>query len=695
MNRNALHMRLNTISIFCLLLVWQQGYGQSQSIQSDDIPRQRLLSHQEFATHLDTPFNRPTLTHQNILFNFLHHLHNRTSPVYFFSKSDRKVRVEQFAAAYPDTVKAMKRDADEFMERFGVDVDWILTGKDRRGIPHTPNTVRALARQRYAESIVLQYHFQNDESYAAYWLNHVRDFANDVEAGMVEKGGNDIFERFYAGHRLRRWLANHHLLDGEPAYTPEDRLLVIKSLILNAANIYDQCRKFSYGNHQLVGAVGVYEATTMFPEFPVLRQWKSQVKKIILEHFEKEISAGGFQFERSSHYHKLDIVNYLRFYRLAVLNNDPVPERFAEQFKKMFSSMTVLALPNKHLPLLQDVSDSVNVQFDAIADEMSAGALLFTEPQFKSYGRAKFPASYYWFFSLDEIERYAAMTPVAPHVHSARIEGSDYIVMRDGVDPKSNYLLIDAGIARQKPDHTHGGVLGIIAMSHGLLFLPNYPVRYSDPQYIHLKNSYAKSVAIADSLPQARGWIGNAARTGFGKWSFIPTPVITAWITTPEYDFVSASHNGFDSIGVAYSRSVFFKKGKYWVVVDDFQSAGIHTYQQIWQGSYTLDQQRGRAVQGNGEAGVLIQQIDQNISMRNTDVSGYYPSLWCEVSGVRNYRFITLLYPMSVGSDPAPWLSRSSQKNGIEVTIGGETDSIVFEKDRIVFRPFHSIGKRR
>jgi hypothetical protein len=267
------------------------------------------------------------------------------------------------------------------------------------------------------------------------------------------------------------------------------------------------------------------------------------------------------------------------------------------------------------------------------------------------------------------------------------MEGSDYVVMRDGVDPKSNYLLIDAGIARQKPDHTHGGVLGIIAMSHGMLFLPNYPVRYSDPQYIHLKNSYAKSVAIADSLPQARGWIGNAARTGFGKWSFIPTPVITAWITTPEYDFLSASHNGFDSIGVSYNRAIFFKKGKYWIVIDDFRSSTEHSYQQIWQGDFSTDPRTNSTVATIGDSQLHLYQLNDVSSVIKKSVAGYYPSTWFYKTDAKNFQYITVLYPTGTRDSAVPVFKKITVRGseGISVTIGDVVDTVVIRSNDVQF----------
>lgn len=660
--------------------------GQTRGYQQESISRQRLVTDSELISYLDSSFAPHNTSTQEIILRYISHLQTRTTPRYYFGLSEMTERINYFVSKYPDTVRAMERDAAEFIERFGFDVDWNGNGHDRKGVRHTPNTVRALARQRYAESIVLQYFFRKDETAVAFWLNHVRDFADDVVAGRVEKGGNDIFERFYAGHRLRNWLAVHHLLSGEKIYSAEDRLFVLKTLILNAANIFDQCRTFSYGNHQLVGAEALYEATLMFPEFSFMREWNAQAKKIVLEHAEKEITESGFQLERSSHYHKLDIVNYLRFYMLARRNDDPLPDSFTSRFKSMFTAMIAVAAPNRKIPFLQDVSDSAYARFDDIANEMSAGAVLFDDPQFKFFGREKFPADYFWFFSLGEVERYSSIPAMAPAANSVRLAGCDYIVMRDGWNAGSQYLLIDGGYAAKKPDHTHGGVLGIMAFSGGELFLPNYPVRYSEPRYRILKNSYAKNVALVDSLPQGTKWIGNAANTGFGKWGLLPSPTIRSWITDSLFDYFSGTHDGFNARGVRYERSVLYVKKKYWIVIDDFRSnSGTHTYQQLWQGKYHMNAGTHHVAQRIGDSELLIVQADKDLKSRNTTVGDLYPSIWFEAKSKVNHRFVTLLYPRSAGDKTVPsiFLAEREGRESIDVRYATQTDRIQIHNNTV------------
>ena len=111
-----------------------------------------------------------------------------------------------------------------------------------------------------------------------------------------------------------------------------------------------------------------------------------------------------------------------------------------------------------------------------------------------------------------------------------------------------------------------------------------------------MKNSLVKNVAIADNYLQGQDWISNTARTGFGIWGKLPQPKVNEWLVGNNYDFFSGSHNGFNSFGVDYERSILFFKPHCWLVIDKFSSDQIHSYKQIWQGNYSIDSQNNRAV---------------------------------------------------------------------------------------------------
>jgi hypothetical protein len=206
-------------------------------------------------------------------------------------------------------------------------------------------------------------------------------------------------------------------------------------------------------------------------------------------------------------------------------------------------------------------------------------------------------------------------------------------------------MVIDGGLAKYKPDHTHGGILGVAAFAFGEEILPTYRVKYSDPSYRTMKNSLVKNVAIADNYLQGQNWISNTARTGFGIWEKLPQPIVNDWIAGKNYDFFSGSHNGFESLGVNYERSIVFFKPYCWLVVDKFSSDDIHSYQQIWQGSYSIDDENNRAVYEEKTVKLDILQADPSNMEISTQQNYWTNSVQFEKNGVKDYSFFTMLYP--------------------------------------------------
>jgi len=405
----------------------------------------------------------------------------------------------------------------------------------------------------------------------------------------------------------------------------------------------------------------------MFPEFMVCADWKGRAQDLILEHIEKEIRDDGFQFERASHYFKLDILNYFRVRRLAELNGSELPPLFHERFRRMFDAIVALAQPDRSLPVLHDAQDTYGPAAQASSDRtglgtaasanaaelsepteevfMSLGAALFKSPEYKFFGAREFPLSFFWLLDPEIRDAYRALPLTAPVTGSTALRQSGYYVMRSGWDPGALYLLIDAGRAVEKPDHSHGQVLGLVATACGRSVLPNYRVRYSDPSYPVLKNSLVKNVAGADGLLQGRTWVPNKAGTGFGIWAYLPTPRVHSWVTGEAFDFFSGSHNGFDTVNVAYARTVVFMRPSYWALLDRFTGTSTdHTFEQRWQGNFTAGANRAETTVNGDVQFAVLQADDAPLSVRQETHAGR-PSVVFEKAHGRSYTFLSVLAP--------------------------------------------------
>ncbi len=696
---------LTQVILIIILFLSKSVSSQDYASLQKKIPRNRLVTDKELISLINLPnkFSQPFLNALEkqdtsaALKYFAEYLKIRKSPAYFFNYSDVEKGITEFTQLYPDQYSKIVERADVFIKTYGTDIDWRQPGTDLLGRKHTPNTIRYLARQELAPTIALSYFLTNHRKlYLEFLTNEIKDFVTDFENGKVEIGRNDVFERFYAGHRTRNWLFMHQVLLDSDEYDWKDQILMLKIFILHGARLYDDCKDFNWGNHQLHGLAGLYEMSIMFPEILVMNYWNAEAKRVILEHIEKEIKPDGFQFERASHYFKLDIINYFRIYQISKINNVELPPIFLNRFREMFEAITKLVMPNKRLPVLQDAQDSYQQQsIETIATDkeissndtaelrdpgeskfMSLGTLLFSSPVFKFFGEETFPSDFYWFFSNHALSEYENISVERPLLGSVALDSSNYYVMRTGWDKNDLYMVVDGGLAKYKPDHTHGGILGMAAYAFGEEILPTYRVKYSDPSYRTMKNSLVKNVAIADNYLQGQDWISNTARTGFGIWGKLPQPEVDEWLVGNNYDFFSGSHNGFKSFGVDYGRSILFFKPYCWLVIDKFSSDQIHSYKQIWQGNYSIDTQNNRATSIGKTAKLDILQADPSEMTLTNKQNFWTNSVQFEKNGVKNYSFLTILYPQKTESPSDPDIRLFERDNYKQVQF--TSDSLKF-----------------
>ncbi|OGU81100.1 MAG: hypothetical protein A2W11_08895 [Ignavibacteria bacterium RBG_16_35_7] len=696
--------------ILLLLIPTTFCFAQNANNTIDNISRDRLVTDQELLRLFDYSFPGLNVVESAVKNNdtekalelLAEYFRNRADENYFFSGKNISKEIELFQKSYPEEVESIEKRSNEFIETYGTDLAWKMPGVDKLGRPNTPNTIRYISRFPRAYENVLSAIFKKDNGSINDLMAQLRDFINDYESGKTEIGSNDVFERFYAGHRTRNLLFAYYLMLHTDNLQWEDQIFLIKVFLLHGARLIDVCKNFQYGNHQLHGLAGLYEMSIMFPELPVMNSWNDTALKIIMVHVEKEIKEDGFQFERASHYFKLDIMNYFRIFQISKVNNKKLPELLEHRFHKMFDAIVNIALPTKSLPVLQDAQAIYSTQIDSLENNnaaeladpkesffLSIGAAVFNDPIYKFFADDILYPDLFWFFSDREKDNYYKLKLQTPTVKSISLSESKYYVMRTGWTKDDLYMVIDGGLAQFKPDHTHGGVLGVMVYGLGSELLPTYRVLYSDISYPYMKNSLVKNVALADQLLQGQNWIDNNARTGFGIWEKLPTPTVHEWITGNTYDYFSASHDRFDSIGVNYNRSIIFFKPNFWLVIDKFASKDIHSYEQLWQGEFSVLKDVNGIVKQNKKSKFYVLQSD-GADMNISPYSKYgINSMMFEKEAMSNYSFNTLLCPVKNNDDSTPVIRTYENKNYklINITNGNQQSSVYFKKDDMLNLP--------
>lgn len=567
---------------------------------------------------------------------------------FFYDWKDFENRFQSYKENYPEQEEHHRQQALDHMSKFRDSTQWVLPFNYTFGDPVDAYALRHLARQHKMVDIALVYHYsEKDLRYLDYFTTQLASLNSALEKGAYERieDGNGVYEAFRSGYRILNWLWIHNIFLSEDLYSDEEQLRTLATLLQHGAHLYRENPDFRPGNHQTRGMSALAMVAILLRDFKGTEQWLERSLNILEQHLEKEINEDGFQFERSVHYHMSDIGNYFYVYRLAQISEIPLKESWDRRIHSLFGTLGKIAYPNKSAPVLQDDTNKPWAEKNDISKTMALGYVLFEEPEFGFFADEEVEPKMFWFLNQDQINVLRDVPSEKPKAGSVDFPSTGYYVMREGWNSSDKMMIITAGLDDKKPDHQHGDMLGIQAMANNCVVLPNYQVRYSLKDLEFFKNSLVKNVALVDNEMQGKEYTSNKGGSGFGKFRNLPVPRTIAWEVNDELDLYIGSHDGFEDEGVEYTRQVIYVKDDFWIIKDNFYSKSLHSYKQVWQGHYTLENAPVllRSTFDNG-SGLDILQLYGIDKIEGSGTRGKEWSIAVK-EGVNNFSFLTVLFP--------------------------------------------------
>ncbi|MBT8190211.1 MAG: heparinase II/III family protein, partial [Bacteroidia bacterium] len=481
---------------------------------------------------------------------------SRFSERFFYDHNNVDNRISRYNELYGNQDRHKSR-AEDHLGKYLADTPWKLPFNYQNGKEVNAYALRHLARQHKMVDIILHYFNDGrDGKYIEYFTGQMHSLNDAYEKGAYEKieDGNGVYEVFRSGYRILNWLWIHNLLLNEKAYDHEDQLYTIATLLQHGQHLFERNDKFRPGNHQTRGMSALAMLSILLRDFKGTDLWLDRSMQRLSEHLEKEVNKDGFQFERSVHYHMSDIKNYFYVYQLAKKSDIEIDSSWENKLRMLFSTLVKIAYPDKSAPVLQDDTEIPWADKNDISGTMTLGYLLFEDPVFGYFANDKVDSGIYWFVDEQQLTTLEAPDKKKPVYGSLSFPETHYYIMREGWNKDDNMMIISAGLDTQKPDHQHGDMLGIQAMSNGQVILPNYQVRYSLQDLELFKNSLVKNVALVDDVLQGKEWTSNKGGSGFGKFKNLPNPEVLLWNPGNELDVFEGTHDGFQDIDVQYQR---------------------------------------------------------------------------------------------------------------------------------------------
>ncbi|MFB9057945.1 heparinase II/III family protein [Mariniflexile ostreae] len=616
---------------------------------AQDIPSTKVIAISELSNYLKPEIKKSLNANAEISeVKLAHYFREKFSERYFYDWSTFSTRFSNYKTLYPNAEKKHAEKAKEHLSKFSGPTKWKLPFDYLNQKPVDAYAIRHLARQHKMVDIGFYYHYQNqDLQYLNYFTNQLKSLNEALSTGAYEsiEDGNGVYEAFRSGYRVLNWLNIHNMFLGEKQYSDENQLTTIATLLQHGAHLYEHNSEFHPGNHQTRGLSALAMLSILFRDFEGTELWYERAMTLLETHLSKEINDDGFQFERTVHYHVSDIGNYYYVYQLAKISNLEVKPFWKDRLKTLFVTLTKLAYPDKSAPVLSDDTDDPWAEKNDISDALTLGYLLFESPKMGYFANTYVAPNMFWYVTDKQLKMLDHIKSQFPTMKSVEFPSTGYYIMREGWKPNDKMMIISAGLDAEKPDHQHGDMLGIQAMANGKVILPNYQVRYSLKDLELFKNSMTKNVALVDNELQGKHYTSNQGGSGFGKFKELPDPKTIAWEKNENLEVYVGSHNGFENIGVDYFRQVLFLKDDFWIVKDNFKSEVPHTYKQVWQGHYSLEEAPNLIRSTFADAsGLDIYQINEIDAVKT---SGKRGKQWAVVSknNQTDFSFITLLFP--------------------------------------------------
>ncbi len=617
------------------------------SVLGQNIPANKIIENNKLSKYLKSDVKK-VIGKKVSKSDLADYLKQKFSERYFYDWKNVDKRFKNYKATYPLAEKSHTERAEDHMRKYDDITNWVLPFSYKNGKPVNAYALRHLARQHKMVDIAYQYHYQDkNPKYLSYFKNQLKSLNTALDIDKYEKieDGNGVYEAFRSGYRVLNWLHIHNLFLGEVNYTKEDQLTTIATLLQHGAHLFERNQKFHSGNHQTRGLSALAMLSILLRDFEGTDKWYDHAMDLLEQHLRKEINEDGFQFERTVHYHMSDIGNYYYVYQLAKISKIAVKPFWKEKLESLFVSLIKIAYPDKYSPVLSDDTDEPWAEKNNISGALTLGYLLFESPEIGYFSNKQVESKMFWYASEQQLEMLKNINSTIPTMKSVEFPITGYYIMREGWQVNDKMMIVSAGLDDKKPDHQHGDILGVQAMANGKVVLPNYQVRYSLKDLELFKNSMTKNVALVDDELQGKQYKSNKGGSGFGKFKELPRPTTISWQKDESLDVFVGSHDGFKNIEVDYSRQVIYLKNDLWIVKDNFKSNNLHTYKQVWQGHYSLEESPNliRSTFDNA-SGLDIYQLK---TIDNVKTNGQRGKQWSVVSKneQKNFSFITVLYP--------------------------------------------------
>ena len=513
------------------------------------------------------------------------------------------------------------------------------------------------------------YRKSHDEKYACAYATLLRSWIETAECPEDISGYKTITWRtIEAGIRMsKNWHYAIHAFLNSPSVDDHLWVLTFKSIWEHAYRLTKNPTKNNWLIMEMTGLIHIANIYTFFRESDT---WRSYGFRRMTEEFSIQLYDDGFQFELSSGYHWVCIMNYQFVIDNSLLYGAKIPKEFMDGIRKMYSIYPKLVRPDGRLP---DINDGGSSFVPLIMD---IGLHYFpNDSELLSFRDGK------------NRENFIPKTVVMPY--------SGMAIMRDGFESDGIWAFFES--APFGKSHQHEDKLNFLLYAYGKNMLDDSGNFIYDSSNMrkYILSTRSHNTGLVDGLGQNRRQNYHWQKEDIKKLSDLSVEEkdgIT--IATGSYQ----EGYGPELIPVTHKRTVYFYRNgiggsdPFFVLHDSFSSMDgrSHTYEVSFQlgrepltikhGQATADHGDGISlcIAGTGTMTTVTASKNPFMGFRKNTAPGdveHYPAPVLAFSAVgENADFATVLYPVKGN---LPNISINQNKDGFLLAINGIEHKII------------------
>jgi len=407
----------------------------------------------------------------------------------------------------------------------------------------------ALNRHYHIGTLLEAYLKTGNTDYAKTIDLHIKDWVIRSLPYPEVRSNTEMWRGLEVSFRAKIWArVFYNLINSEYLY-PATRLLMLSSIPEHAHYL----RNFhAQGNWLTMEMSGLATIATAWPESKNSPSWIAYAKETMLKSMTEQVYPDGVQTELTSSYHQVALDNFNLFMEICQQTNEPLPELYKTYLEKMWNYLAYTMRPDGY-GLLNNDADLTYTR-----ELISKAALQYNQKD--------------WQYIATNGE----MGTKPQGAPSTLFPWAGHLIMRSGFEPDAQWAFFDIG--PWGTGHQHNDKLHISVSAYGRDLLVDagrfaYRGELADKFRDYACGSYSHNVILIDGNGQA------------------PGPKLTNEPLSKEhykisdgFDYAWSSFNQFvDLKGECnYTRSLFYLRGKFWVVVDNIATDRPRKIETLW-----------------------------------------------------------------------------------------------------------------